>query len=776
MPDVTDDLDLDDVDLKAMDEVESIDLDELDPEAYRPGLPWLPPIGLVAWLTFIPIVSILLRNVVSDRASREDPGQMWLVDLWGTTIAVTLLASLVLVLAVPIAVRLVRGRDAWILATIQHGFRIAAVPVTAVIALHTLLAVGLVYGIEYLLLGTIIPSVSALFFIAGLGSVAAFAVTAFGALRDRPVQEPAMYLDRSDAPGLHDVIIDLAADVGVDPPTAVVIGPTMDWWTGTSEVELLEGRVRGTLIHVSLPMLALLSVDQVRGILAHELAHRRAGDLDAGQRLARAHGRMEAAISALRSEATGAGRLTATPALAWLDFAEDAIGIAVGERMRVSESAADAVAVSTVGSTAIASGLLVGTAIASEEETWAELVDGAIQGGVADPVGGFVTDVQDAYEDVPATDIITDQLLRIGPTHPALITRLRDIDQADIEFALPDRPALGRLLRDPQATTARLIDLLRPRDAREERLELNPPTVTAGLVGWLVVGVIFAIILAYRIVGQGERGSGDIVLIAAIVGALWLLFPIVYPWLQREAVIDQRGIRLRPWWWHWLDETGERFGWTRMAWSPELRMKVGFESNVTLTDGSRTVSWWAGLWPKAEREHLYNALRDRGVAVAVETLLGDGDPARYAVVYHLPDRFLLPEIRRAADGQPFETTKVKSISVNALKLGFALIDRLHDPVALAGPKDIEGDADGLAAAAKIERAAFDESARRVLIVGTHAMWTVEVDGDLAWTGPRAAVSKDDMDEVVFDVLGLDYAIRQPKPKAGPPDEVSRSDL
>jgi hypothetical protein len=74
MPDVTDEPDLDDVDLEALDEVEPFDLDELDPEAYRPGPPWLPPIGLVAWLTFIPVVSMLLRNVVADHAGREDPG------------------------------------------------------------------------------------------------------------------------------------------------------------------------------------------------------------------------------------------------------------------------------------------------------------------------------------------------------------------------------------------------------------------------------------------------------------------------------------------------------------------------------------------------------------------------------------------------------------------------------------------------------------------------------------------------------------------------------
>jgi hypothetical protein len=185
---------------------------------------------------------------------------------------------------------------------------------------------------------------------------------------------------------------------------------------------------------------------------------------------------------------------------------------------------------------------------------------------------------------------------------------------------------------------------------------------------------------------------------------------------------------------------------------------VSGEAVVTLSDGATSMRWWAGVWPRTERARLYDALRERGVDLTFTStsVLGERDVERHAVVYVFDGGFLVPVVKRLPDGTLDEFGPVKRVPVSALKLSFALIDRLHDPIDPAVPSDDRVDDDALAAAAGIDRETFAETALRLVIEGTREAWTILDDGaEAVWSAPRHAVKDADLDEVIFDLLGLD---------------------
>lgn len=125
---------------------ERIDLDEIDPESWRESIPWWPGFGLILAVLALPVVSIVLSNIVAERLAAEAPDELGGIDLWRQLIYASLIAGAVLILIVPIAARLVRGRTNGILRLLEIGFPFGVVLVAIVVLLHSALAFAIVLG------------------------------------------------------------------------------------------------------------------------------------------------------------------------------------------------------------------------------------------------------------------------------------------------------------------------------------------------------------------------------------------------------------------------------------------------------------------------------------------------------------------------------------------------------------------------------------------------------------------------------------------------------
>lgn len=78
---------------------------------------------------------------------------------------------------------------------------------------------------------------------------------------------------RSDAPRLWAQVDEVATVLGVRPPDHVVLVPTLQFEAITGELELPTTRCDGRILVLSLPSRYLLTVDEWRAVLAHELGH-----------------------------------------------------------------------------------------------------------------------------------------------------------------------------------------------------------------------------------------------------------------------------------------------------------------------------------------------------------------------------------------------------------------------------------------------------------------------------------------------------------------------
>lgn len=113
----------------------------------------------------------------------------------------------------------------------------------------SLLSIGIVIGIFSTLLGII------------------------STLIKKPSFEPAILLDNAKEPALASFIDNLCKGMGTHPPSAIILHATTDFFVTQGSITTFNGRAKGRIVSISLPLLYILSVDELRAIISHELAH-----------------------------------------------------------------------------------------------------------------------------------------------------------------------------------------------------------------------------------------------------------------------------------------------------------------------------------------------------------------------------------------------------------------------------------------------------------------------------------------------------------------------
>ena len=175
-----------------LDELEPLDLDSLDPDAWRPGIPWRPSISLLVGLLALPLVSIALLGPLTDELRVDVPDQLWAIDLWRSVIAFALIAGAFLVAVVPVAARLAQRRPSLVFRLLEQGLPVGVVMVALLVLAHTALAIAIVLAIERIVLGTSITWTIVIVLISGVASATYVVTSGLGALRGTASDEPAM--------------------------------------------------------------------------------------------------------------------------------------------------------------------------------------------------------------------------------------------------------------------------------------------------------------------------------------------------------------------------------------------------------------------------------------------------------------------------------------------------------------------------------------------------------------------------------------------------------
>lgn len=84
---------------------------------------------------------------------------------------------------------------------------------------------------------------------------------------------PSIVIDINSIPQLDNLIHDICEKVDTDYPDYVILNATSDFFVMEGAVQTFEGIISGRILCMSYPLLDVLSVSELKSILAHEFAH-----------------------------------------------------------------------------------------------------------------------------------------------------------------------------------------------------------------------------------------------------------------------------------------------------------------------------------------------------------------------------------------------------------------------------------------------------------------------------------------------------------------------
>ena len=166
-------------------------------------------------------------------------------------------------------------------------------------------------------------------------------------------------LDRTRAPKLWEYVGDIARKVGANPPDNIIVGLDPTFFATAADVDIIndDKAVSGETLFLSLPLMRLFNLDELRAVIGHELGHFKGADTAYTLKFAPVYSGLARAIDTLDGDGVNAATIARLPALSMLSLMIELF--ARNERMisRDREFEADRVGVSVSSPEALASSL-----------------------------------------------------------------------------------------------------------------------------------------------------------------------------------------------------------------------------------------------------------------------------------------------------------------------------------------------------------------------------------------------------------------------------------
>jgi Zn-dependent protease with chaperone function len=162
-------------------------------------------------------------------------------------------------------------------------------------------------------------------------------------VRRARADEDGRVLDPGAQPALWQFVRGLAADVGTAPPSQIIAGMEPTFFVTEAEVHCAEQRLKGRTMYLSLPLSRILTQDELRAILGHELAHFHGWDTQFSRAFAPIyHGTITSLIEVTSETSEGYAGVMMWPAISILRFFFYRFHEARARISRTRELAADA--------------------------------------------------------------------------------------------------------------------------------------------------------------------------------------------------------------------------------------------------------------------------------------------------------------------------------------------------------------------------------------------------------------------------------------------------
>lgn len=346
-----------------------------------------------------------------------------------------------------------RRRLVWLL---RPSLVATALGTSCLAVAHGLLAAAAVVvgagALWFVPLGEMPSSLLLALFAAGTAWGLAMGTAAFGLIRQPTVSLVGQVLDLSEQSRLVELVKAVSAAVGAEPPDHVVACLVPWLFVTEGSVTGLDRRVSGRTLCLSLPLARILSVEELRGQLAHDLAHFSREQVAFTTRVMSPLVGVARARQDARARSHGFGVVVREAPLALLSLFMGGVG---GGQVfyQDRERAADAAAAAVVGREAFAAGLVK---VAAFTPAWHAVF--ALMQSAAFSDTQYVN-VSEVFQEIAASNAGDERLIGVGRMaqgHP--VDRHAPLGNRLEALGVPLREVAGAALATaPQPSSATLV-------------------------------------------------------------------------------------------------------------------------------------------------------------------------------------------------------------------------------------------------------------------------------------------------------------------------------
>jgi Zn-dependent protease with chaperone function len=368
--------------------------------------------------------------------------------------------------------RIARGRRTLLLIAFTPLLHLTMLTLSVLMVLHAGLGMATLYYAESAFIGRVHIGLMLGLGLGALLGVLALLQAQFGAVRKATSIVIGKQLDRAHHPRLWEFVDKLARAMGVSGPDAIVVGLEPNFYVTEANIICPDGKLTGRTMYLSAPLCRLFSLDELKSVLAHELAHYKGRDTQFSRRFypiyrGATEGLVRIAQSFSGRDNGSASNLVLMPAYCMLSYFLGSFSEAEKKIGRDRELAADAEAATIGSARTIATALVKVHAFSGgwsyvREQMRTALANGKVLINPSVLFAGLVADVVKEH-DALAT------LGEEGPvhptdTHPPLSHRLKALGIAldDVRLAAlqvtPDNAGIA-IIDDAESLEEGLSDI-----------------------------------------------------------------------------------------------------------------------------------------------------------------------------------------------------------------------------------------------------------------------------------------------------------------------------
>jgi len=162
----------------------------------------------------------------------------------------------------------------------------------------------------------------------------------------------------SKHPTLRQFVFDLSNKIGAPLPQHIVAGLNLTFFVTEADVYCIDGKLTGKTMYLSLPFCRILTKDEFKAVIGHELSHFKGMDTQFSQKFYPIYRGTTDSINSMQEEMEGVKKIALLPVLYIISYFLESFSVAERRISRERELAADRFAAKSAGSRSLGTALI----------------------------------------------------------------------------------------------------------------------------------------------------------------------------------------------------------------------------------------------------------------------------------------------------------------------------------------------------------------------------------------------------------------------------------